>query len=84
MSSIEIVENLYSAFQTKDYDSFRALCSKDLEWIQNKGFPKGGHHHGADAIIKNVFNQFEKDWNYFKFQIEEIFEWMFNLSLSIC
>lgn len=74
MSSIEIIENLYSAFQHKDYDSFRALCSEDMEWIQNKGFPKGGHHRGADAVINNVFQQFEKDWNYFKFQIEEMFE----------
>lgn len=74
MSSIKIIEKLYSVSQSKDYDSFRALCSKDLEWIQNKGFPKGGHHHGADAVIKNVFQQFEKDWNYFKFQVEEMFE----------
>jgi ketosteroid isomerase-like protein len=43
MSSIEIIENLYSAFQNKDYDSFRALCSDDIEWIQNEGFPQGGH-----------------------------------------
>jgi ketosteroid isomerase-like protein len=74
MTPIEIIKNLYSAFRGKDYDAFRALCSEDIEWIQNKGFPKGGHHHGADAVIKNVFKQFEKDWNYFKFQVEEMFE----------
>lgn len=74
MSSIKIIENLYNVFQRKDYDAFRALCSEDVEWIQNKGFPKGGHHHGADAVIKNVFKQFEKDWNYFNFNIEEMFE----------
>jgi ketosteroid isomerase-like protein len=74
MSSISIIENLYRTFRDKDYDSFRALCSEDMEWIQNKGFPKGGHHYGADAVIKNVFQQFEKDWNYFKFQVEEMFE----------
>ncbi len=74
MSSTEIIESLYNAFQRKDYDAFRALCSEDIEWIQNVGFPNGGHHHGADAVVKNVFKQFEKDWNYFKFQIEEMFE----------
>ena len=74
MSSIKIIENLYRAFRTKDYDSFRALCSEDVEWIQNKGFPNAGHHHGADAVIKNVFDQFEKDWNYFKFSMEDMFE----------
>ncbi len=74
MSSIEIIENLYNAFKRKDYDAFLALCSEDIEWIQNNGFPKGGHHHGADAVIKNVFTQFEKDWNYFNFNMEEMFE----------
>ncbi len=42
MSAIEIIENLYRAFRNKDYDPFRALCSEDIEWIQNKGFPKSG------------------------------------------
>jgi len=74
MSSIKIIENLYNAFKRKDYDAFRALCSEDIEWIQNKGFPKGGRHHGADAVIKNVFKQFEKDWEYFQFKIEDMFE----------
>ena len=74
MTSIEIVENLYHAFQTKDFDSFRAICAEDLEWIQNRGFPKGGHHRGADAVILNVFQQFEQDWTYFRFEKEEIFE----------
>ncbi len=74
MSSIEIIENLYNAFKKKDYDSFRVLCFENVEWIQNKGFPKGGHHHGVDAVIKKVFKQFEKDWNYFNFNMEEMFE----------
>jgi hypothetical protein len=74
MSSIIIVENFYRAFKNQDYDLFRSICSEDVEWIQNKGFPKGGHHHGTDAIINKVWKQFGKDWNYFKFQVEEIFE----------
>jgi hypothetical protein len=74
MTAINIVETLYSKLRSKDYDAFRALCSENLEWIQNKGFPKGGHHHGADAVIKNVFQQFEKDWNTFKFEKQELFE----------
>ena len=74
MKSTEIIESLYKASGSKDYDSFRALCTEDIEWIQNRGFPKGGHHHGADAVIKNVFQQFEKDWENFKFEKKEIFE----------
>ena len=74
MSSLGIIENHYKASQSKDYDSFRALCSEDIEWMQNKGFPKSGHHHGAEAVIKNVLQQFEKDWNVFKFEKQELFE----------
>lgn len=74
MTNIEIIETLYSAFRNKDDDTFRTLCFDDIEWIQNEGFPNGGHHHGADAVIENVFHQFEKDWNYFKFKVEEMFE----------
>ncbi len=74
MSSIEIIENLYNAFQRKDYDAFRALCSEDIEWVQNIVFPNGGHHFGAEAVIEKVFKQFEKDWEYFRFNIEDIFE----------
>ena len=74
MSSIEIIENLYSAFRTKDYDAFRALCSEDVEWIQSIGFPNSGHHYGAEAVIENVFKQFEKDWEFFQFKIANMFE----------
>ncbi len=74
MSSINIIETFYRAFQNQDYDSFRGICSDDVEWIQNKGFPNGSHNHGADAVINNVWKQFGKDWSYFKFQVEEIFE----------
>jgi ketosteroid isomerase-like protein len=73
-TNIKTIENLYSAFRDSDYDAFRALCSDHIEWIQNEGFPKGGHHHGADAVIKNVFQQFDKDWTYFKFRVDEMFE----------
>ena len=74
MTNIEIIKNLYNAFRDKNYSDFVALCSHDIEWIQNRGFPNGGHHRGTDAVIKNVFQQFEDDWNYFKFDIEEMFE----------
>jgi ketosteroid isomerase-like protein len=74
MTNIEIIENLYSSFRNKDYDIFRALCSDDIEWIQNEGFPKGGHHRGANAVIKEVFQQFDKDWTYFKYRIDEMIE----------
>ena len=74
MSSIEIIETLYRAFESKDYELFSKICDADIEWIQNKGFPNGGHHHGTEAVIQNVFKRFNDDWEYFKFDIEEMVE----------
>ena len=74
MSSIEIIETLYRAFESKDYELFSKICDADIEWIQNKGFPNGGHHHGTEAVIQNVFKRFDNDWGYFKFDIEEMVE----------
>jgi len=74
MSSIKIIETLYQAFQKKDYVLLRQICDEDLQWIQNKGFPNGEHHRGIDVVIQKVFKKFDEDWEYFKFNIEEMFE----------
>jgi ketosteroid isomerase-like protein len=67
----ETVQELYQAFRTKDYDGCLALLDPEVEWIQNPGFPGGGHHRGASSVIKNVFQSFQKDWESFGFEIEE-------------
>ena len=41
MTNIEVIQELYRAFREKDYDSFRSICTENLEWIQNEGFPGG-------------------------------------------
>ena len=74
MSSITIIETMYEALKNKDYDLFREISDDDLEWIQSKGFPHGGHHHGADAVIRNVFKRFDDEWEEFKFKIEDMYE----------
>lgn len=71
MKNLEIVRELYRAFAEKDYDAFLGLCAPDLEWIQNKGFPKGETHQGAEAVIENVFKAFNNDWESWSFEIEQ-------------
>jgi ketosteroid isomerase-like protein len=41
MTNLQIVQELYRAFREKDYDAFLNLCTSDLVWIQNEGFPQG-------------------------------------------
>jgi len=71
MSNVEIVQELYRAFSQKDYEAFRKVCASDVEWIQNEGFPNGSTHHGADAVIKGVFDVLHNDWDSWRFKIEE-------------
>lgn len=71
MNNIEVIQELYRAFREKDYDAFRKICSPDLEWIQNEGFPSGSTRRGADAVIDGVFKAFNNDWDSWRFQIEE-------------
>ena len=74
MSPIETIEALYSACRDKNHDLFKKLCHEDIEWIQSEGFPNGGTHRGPDAIVKNVFSRFHDEWEFFKFERDEIYE----------
>lgn len=73
MTSIQIIEQVYQAFENRDYDLFRQVCDADVEWIQNPGFPNGGRHRGPEAVIQNVFETFSDDWDYFRFDMEDRF-----------
>lgn len=71
MNNIDVIQELYRAFQEKDYDAFRQICTPDLEWIQNEGFPRSSTRRGADAVVESVFKAFNNDWKAWRFQIEE-------------
>ena len=62
MTNLEIIKELYRAFSTKDYGAFLNICSPELEWIQNPGFPNGERHEGAEAVVENVFKCFSRLW----------------------
>ncbi|WP_437963721.1 nuclear transport factor 2 family protein [Sorangium sp. So ce260] len=72
MSHTALVEELYRAFKTKDFESFRRLCAPDIEWIQNAGFPGGKTHRGVQAVVDDVFKAFSGEWSAWGFSIEEI------------
>ncbi len=71
MTSIETIQALYGAYRSQDYDTFRALCTPDIAWIQSEGFPGGATWVGADAIIKGVFEGNTGRWEGFGFDIEQ-------------
>ena len=71
MNNVELIKELYRAFREKDYTAFKRICSLDIEWIQNEGFPNGATWHGANEVIEGVFEAFDEDWESWKFEIEE-------------
>lgn len=70
-SNIEIIQELYRSFREKDYDAFLQVCTPDLQWIQNEGFPRGTTYQGAEAVVDRVFKAFNDDWEAWSFEIEQ-------------
>lgn len=71
MTNLEVIQELYRTFREKDYDAFLRICTPDLEWIQNEGFPQGATRRGAEAVIEGVFKAFNNDWESWSFNIEQ-------------
>lgn len=71
MTNLEVVQELYRAFREQDYDAFLHICTPDLEWIQNEGFPRGATYQGAEAVVEGVFRANDERWEMFSFQIEQ-------------
>jgi uncharacterized protein len=71
MINLEIIQELYRAFRQKDYDAFLRICTPDLEWIQNEGFPRGATYRGAEAVVEGVFKAFDDNWEFWLFDIEQ-------------
>jgi len=69
MSDLQLIEQLYEAFGARDDDTFRKLCTPDIEWVQSPGFPGGKTYAGADAVIGGVFERNASLWNDFHFRV---------------
>ena len=74
MTSLEIIQKLYTSFSERDFRTFSTLCSANIQWIQNTGFPGGATYAGADAIIEGVFKRNDILWDDFRFEVESMHE----------
>ena len=70
MNNIEVIQELYRAFREKDYETFLSICTEDLEWIQNEGFPGGAIYKSASQVIEGVFKANDNNWESFAYHIE--------------
>jgi hypothetical protein len=62
MNNVALIQSLYDALSRRDWQLIRDLFAPDIEWIQNEGFPGGGRHVGADAVLNEVFAKFRSEW----------------------
>ena len=74
MANLELVRDFYQALWDRDYEAFTGLCDPELEWIQNEGFPYGGRHHGAAAVVAGVFRTLAKHWDPWGFALQEMLD----------
>ena len=58
--NIEIIQDLYRSFREKDYAGFRALCSPDIEWRQEKA---------PEPVGEGLFKTVASDWAQSGFRI---------------
>jgi len=72
MSNTELITQLYAAFASKNRQQLEQICSEDIIWKQNPGFPGGGIHQGVENIIKNVYEANAARWDSFSFKTEKI------------
>ena len=63
MSNLEIVKQMYAAFANRDRETILQLFHPQVEWVQNEGFPGGGTHVGAEAVLNDVFAKFRAEWS---------------------
>ena len=71
MTNLELIKELYRAFCEKDYDAFLEICTFDIKWVQNEGFPGGRTYIGAQSVVEGVFKAFNNDWKSWSFEIEQ-------------
>lgn len=73
-SSIELARGIYESFSAGEPEAFAALCTPDMTWIQNEGFPYGGRHEGPQAVLDGVRGVLSERWEGFRFVPEESYE----------
>ena len=74
MSSLSANVEIVAAFYGADDAQRLALLDPDVEWIQNEGFPGGGHYHSADDVRQGVFGEIRRQWSTWETELDELLD----------
>lgn len=61
-ANLATVQSLYQAFAARDRARILELFDREIEWIQNDGFPNGGRHVGATLVLDEVLARLRSEW----------------------
>ncbi|WP_348613581.1 nuclear transport factor 2 family protein [Halobaculum rarum] len=64
-SNLEVVQEMYSAFNDGDVETVLGHMDPDVEWIEPEGSRYAGTHHGPEAVTENVFAPVMEDMETF-------------------
>ena len=70
-ANLSVVQAFYSALKHGDLERARTLLHHDVEWIQCRGFPGGGHHRGAEVLFREAFPRIAAEWRDFATATDE-------------
>ncbi|WP_458208535.1 nuclear transport factor 2 family protein [Haladaptatus sp. NG-SE-30] len=73
-SNVELVQDVYNAFNEGDLDTPMATMAEDIEWIEPKGDIYGGTYHGPEGVLENVFVPCLEDFEDFTVDADEFID----------
>lgn len=71
-TAIDVIRQLYSAYERGDLEAFYEDLSPDIIWKESDGFPAPGTFRSKEDIVKNVFDVLGRDWDSFRFTLESL------------
>src|SRR5439155_22340712 len=71
-----IIEEIYVAFNGRDYENVLSHFTEDIEWIvaENSPFADRSPYHGINAIREGVFERITAGFESLTIEAEETFE----------
>lgn len=61
-SNTALLKTGYDAFARGAVEEVLALFDEAIDWFEAEGGPYGGHYHGIDEIVENVFAPLGEEW----------------------
>ncbi len=74
MSNLDIIKNLYKAFEQGDISSILEILDPQVEWIESEGIPYGGVFIGHEAVLQGVFQKIAAEWDNFQATVDEFID----------